>query len=113
MMRRFARAGHLVLYAANRFHGGTAARTRPIETNMLEVVLPGDPAANVYQQRCRRRLRRMLAAFERLGAELGLSEAVVVAQHPYWTPLAEALRDPLRLADRLRLHGRPFRFLHR
>ena len=42
-------ASHLVLYAANQFHGGAAARTRPIETNILEVVLPGDPAANVYQ----------------------------------------------------------------
>jgi glycosyltransferase involved in cell wall biosynthesis len=93
LMRQFARASHLVLYAANRFHGGTAARTRPIETNILEVMLPGDPAANVHhdvlgEDDC----ARMLAAMGRLASERGLSEAVVVAQHPYWTPLAEALR---------------------
>ncbi len=93
MMRQFARASHLVLYAANQFHSGAAARTRPIETNILEVVLPGDPAANVYQDTlaggdC----ARMLAAIERLGADLRLSQAVVVAQHAYWTPLAESLQ---------------------
>ena len=93
MMRQFARASHLVLYAANQFHSGSAVRMRPIETNILEVVLPGDPAANVYQNTltgddC----ARMLAAIERLGTELGLSQAVVVAQHAYWTPLADSLR---------------------
>ncbi len=110
LMRQFAKASHLVLYAANRFHRGTAARTRPIETNVLEMILPGDPAANVYQHMLSPEDRAgMLAAIERLGAELGLAEAIVVAQHPYWTSLAEALRPPVRLADRLRLHGRPRR----
>jgi O-antigen biosynthesis protein len=93
LMRQFARASHLVLYAANRFHGGTAARTRPIEANVLEMMLPGDPAANIYQHSLSRQdCARMLAAMEPLGAQLALSEAIVVAQHPYWTPLAEALR---------------------
>jgi glycosyltransferase involved in cell wall biosynthesis len=93
LMRQFARASHLVLYAANRFHGGAAARTHPIESNVLEMVLPGDPAANIYQHSLARDdCARMLAAMERLGADLGLSDAVVVAQHPYWTPLAESLR---------------------
>jgi glycosyltransferase involved in cell wall biosynthesis len=93
LMRRFARDSHLVLYAANRFHGGTAARTRAIDTNILEVMLPGDPAANVYRDALGEADRaRMLAAMERLSAERGLSQAVVVVQHPYWTPLAEVLR---------------------
>ncbi len=83
-----------MLYAANRFHGGTAARTRPIETNILELMLPGDPAVNVYHDALDESDRaRMLAAMERLVSERGLDEAVVVAQHPYWTPMAEALRD--------------------
>ncbi len=94
LMRRFAQAGHLVLYAANRFHRGARARVRPIETNVLEVFLPGDPAANVYQHDLAPVDRdRMVAAVARLADERGLSEAVVVAQHPYWTTLAEALRD--------------------
>jgi glycosyltransferase involved in cell wall biosynthesis len=94
LMRQFAQAGHLVLYAANRFHGGTAARTRPLETNLLEVMLPGDTAANINQHAlddCDR--ARMLAALERLAGDRRLSDAVVVIQHPYWTPLAESLRE--------------------
>ncbi len=94
LMRQFARAGHLVLYAANRFHGGTTARIRPIELNILEITLPGDPAANIYQHVLGESDReRMLAAMEQLASERGFDEAVVVAQHPFWTPLAESLRQ--------------------
>jgi hypothetical protein len=94
LMRQFARAGHLVLYAANRFHGGTAARTRPVASNILEVMLPGDDAANINQHALADRERcRMVAAVERLVADRGLSDATVVVQHPYWTPLAESLRE--------------------
>ncbi|MHB1556914.1 MAG: glycosyltransferase [Isosphaeraceae bacterium] len=94
LMRRFARTGHLVLYAANRFHRGTRARVRPVETNVLEILLPGDPTANVYQHDLAPADRdRMAAAVARLADERGLSDAVIVAQHPYWTPLAEALRE--------------------
>jgi glycosyltransferase involved in cell wall biosynthesis len=94
LMRQFAQAGHLVLYAANRFHGGTAARTRLIETNILEVMLPGDTAANINQHTLDEGDRaRMLVALERLTGDRGLSDAVVVAQHAYWTPLAESLRE--------------------
>jgi O-antigen biosynthesis protein len=93
LMRQFAQAGHLVLYAANRFHGGTDARIQPIETNLLEMMLPGDSAANIYHHVLREGdCARMIAAMDRLAADRGLSEAVVVAQHPYWTPVAEALR---------------------
>ena len=93
LMRQFARASHLVLYAANRFHGGTAARTSPIETNVVEMMLPGDPAASIYQHSLTREdCARMVAAMERLRNELALPDAIVVAQHPFWTPLAEALR---------------------
>jgi glycosyltransferase involved in cell wall biosynthesis len=93
MMRRFARESHLVLYAANRFHGGATARTRPIETNILEVTLPGDAAANVHHDALGAAdCARMLAAMAGLALERGLPGAIVVVQHPYWTPLAEALR---------------------
>ncbi len=96
LMRQFARDGHLVLYAANRFHGGTAARTRPIETNILELMLPGDTAANINQHALEDGDRlRMLSALERLAGDRGLAGAVVVVQHPYWTPLAESLRERL------------------
>jgi hypothetical protein len=94
LMRQFAQGGHLVLYAANRFHQGARARIRPVETNILEMCLPGDPAANIYQMLPTVPDRdRMLGALARLCAELDLSEVVVVAQHPYWTDLSEALRQ--------------------
>jgi glycosyltransferase involved in cell wall biosynthesis len=94
LMRQFARASHLVLYAANRFHGGTAVRTRPIETNILEVMLPGDPAASIYHDALGDADRaRMLAAIERLASDRNVIDAIIVAQHPYWTSLAEALRE--------------------
>ena len=112
LMRRFARSSHLVLYAANRFHGGTAARTRPIETNVLEVMLPGDPAANVYHDTLREDDRaRMLAAMERLASERGLSRAVGRRPAPVLDPAGRGVARAVRLADRLRLHGRPFRLL--
>jgi len=93
LMRQFARASHLVLYAAHRFHDGTDARLRPIETNLLEVFLPGDPAANVFQSLPPEiETRKMVAAFETLRGRIHLADAVIVAQVPYWTALAEALR---------------------
>lgn len=96
LMREFARASHLVLYAANRFHGGSEARARPIDTNVLEMVLPGDPATNIYQHAMAPVDReRMRVAIQRLANARGIKGAVVVAQHPYWTPLAEALRENL------------------
>ena len=94
LMRRFARSSHLGPLCREPLPRRDAARTRPIETNILEVMLPGDPAANVYQTTLGEDDRaRMVAAMERLASERGLARAVVVAQHPYWTPLAESLRE--------------------
>ena len=96
LMRCFAAAGHPVLYAASRFHGGHEARVRPIETNVHEVILPGDPATTIFRDTLADADRaRMLDAMARLASERGLSDAVVVIQHPYWTPMAESLRDRL------------------
>lgn len=96
LMRCFAREGHAVLYAANRFHSGHDVRLRPIEANVHEVILPGDPAATIYRDALADADRaRMLNAMARLASDRGLTDAVVVIQHPYWTPMAEALRDRL------------------
>jgi glycosyltransferase involved in cell wall biosynthesis len=94
IMRQFAREGHPVLYAANRFHRGQDVRTHLIETNVFEIALPGDPAANVYQMLpADSDVLSMVEAFERLRTSMNQSDAVVVAQLPYWSALAEALRD--------------------
>jgi hypothetical protein len=94
IMRQFAAGGHPVLYAANRFHGGREARPRLLETGVIEVAMPGDPAANVYQTLPSAiEVRDMVEAFERLRVDMNLTDAVVVAQLPYWADLAEALRE--------------------
>jgi len=94
IMRQFAKGDHLVLYAANHFHRGRDARIRPLETNIVEISLPGDPAANVYQRLPSEiHVRKMLEAFERPGAGLNLTGAVIIVQVAFWTALAEALRE--------------------
>ena len=94
MMRLCAHQGHRILFAANHFHRGTEARLSEIETNVQELILPGDPAANVYQSLpTQSDLARMVGAFEWLQQSRRLTDAVVVAQLPYWTALAEALRS--------------------
>jgi glycosyltransferase involved in cell wall biosynthesis len=94
LMRQFARQGHVVLYAANHFHRGGRARLRQIEDQILEVSLPGDPATNIYQMLpSNDSVARMSDAFAGLQSELGLSDCVVVIQHPYWTALSVALRE--------------------
>jgi glycosyltransferase involved in cell wall biosynthesis len=93
MMRQLARRNHAVFYAANRFHRGTAAKLRGIEPNVVEVMLPGDPVANVYQTLpAPADTARMLEAMATLKAEMKLNDVVIVAQLPYWTSLAVALR---------------------
>lgn len=94
LMRQFALRGHRVYYAANHFHRGTAARRRPVEPNVFETVLPGDPTANVYHQRpSPADTDRMADALSRMRETQGLGSAVVVAQLPFWTDLALRLRD--------------------
>jgi glycosyltransferase involved in cell wall biosynthesis len=96
-MRRFAQHGHSVLFAANHFHNGAEGRLRAIENNVQELILPGDPTANVYQSLpSQDDLRRMLAAFEMLRDQRRMNTVVVVAQLPFWTALAETLRARYR-----------------
>ncbi len=76
-------------------------------------MLPGPPDVNVYRELPSRGRRDAMAdAIDRLRVDGRLPpSAVVVVQLPFWTALAERLRETLRLADRLRLHGRPLGLL--
>jgi len=94
LMRQYARAGHRVYYAAFRFHAGGGMKAAPIETNVVEVSLPGPPGINVYGQVPQAEdVRRMLEAFAQLRRQQRITSAVVVVQLPFWTPLAERLRE--------------------
>jgi GT2 family glycosyltransferase/SAM-dependent methyltransferase/glycosyltransferase involved in cell wall biosynthesis len=94
LMRQFAAHGHRVFYAALGFCDGAAARLAAAERGVLEMTLPGTPGANVYAQLpTTEETQRMATAIDRLRKELGIASAVVVVQLPYWTALAETLRD--------------------
>jgi hypothetical protein len=93
LMRRFARRGHRVFYAANHLQNSRNVRLRPLETNIVEMVLPGDPTVNVYHQMpTPADIDRMADALARLHDEHRLADAVVVVQLPFWGALAERLR---------------------
>ena len=96
LLRQFARQGHRVFYAANHFHGGTGAKLRPVEPNVVELVLPGDPTINVYHQMpSSAHVDSMADALARLRHEQRLTDVVVVVQLPFWTDLAERLSNRL------------------
>lgn len=94
LMRRFAARGHQVYYAANHFQRGQIPRLQPVEPNLEEIVLPGDPAANVYHRMpTESEVERMALAVARLRDDRDIRDAVIVVQLPFWTALAERLRD--------------------
>ncbi len=94
MARRQAAAGHRVLYASFGFHRGNSARLSTCEPNVYEMELPGAPGTNVYQQLpSDDDVRRMVSAIDRLRRQRRITSAVVVVQLPFWTALAEKLRE--------------------
>ena len=94
MARRQAAAGHRVFYASFGFHRGNSARLSTCEPNVYEMELPGAPGTNVYQQLpSDDDVRRMVSAIDRLRRQRRITSAVVVVQLPFWTALAEKLRE--------------------
>jgi GT2 family glycosyltransferase/glycosyltransferase involved in cell wall biosynthesis len=94
LMEHYARRGHRVFYASLGFHEGAAAELSPILPDVFEMCLPGTPGASVYQQLpSPEDVGRMAAAIDRLRLERGIASAVVVIQLPFWTALAETLRE--------------------
>jgi GT2 family glycosyltransferase/glycosyltransferase involved in cell wall biosynthesis len=93
LIRQFAAHGHRTFYAALGFHAGAGADLAPLEANVFEMSLPGDPAINVYQKLpSAADVGRMAAAIDRVRLECRIGSAVVVVQLPFWTELAEQLR---------------------
>ncbi len=94
MARRQAAAGHRVFYASFGFQRGKTARLSPCEPNVYEMELPGTPGTNVYRQLpSDDDVRRMVSAIDRLRRQRRITSAVVVVQLPFWTALAEKLRE--------------------
>lgn len=92
--RQQATEGHRVFYASLGFHRGNAAELSTCERNVREMSLPGTVGANVYQELpSEKDLRRMVSAIDELRRQWRITSAVVVVQLPFWTALAEKLRE--------------------
>jgi GT2 family glycosyltransferase len=94
MMQELAARGHRVFYASLGFHSGAEAELSPLVPGVCEMLLPGTPGTSVYQQLpSPTEVERMAAAIDRLRATRRITSAVVVVQLPFWTALAERLRE--------------------
>ncbi|MFZ1937057.1 MAG: glycosyltransferase [Thermoguttaceae bacterium] len=91
---QFARRGHRVFYASLGFCGGKTVRLVRQRPGVFEMTLPGAPGVNVYRELpAEADVARMADAIDRLRVEGRLASAVVVVQLPFWTTLAERLRE--------------------
>ena len=94
LMRQFARHGHRVFYASLAFQAGDDAAVAAVAPNVFETILPGAPHTNVYGEiPSEADVDRMVEAVNRLRIERRITSAVVVVQLPFWTKLAEKLRE--------------------
>jgi GT2 family glycosyltransferase/glycosyltransferase involved in cell wall biosynthesis len=96
LMEQYARRGHRVFYASLGFCGGKSVQLSRQRPGVFEMTLPGPPGVNVYRELpSEGDVARMADAIDRLRAEGRLSSAIVVVQLPFWTALAEKLRERL------------------
>jgi GT2 family glycosyltransferase len=94
LMDQFARRGHRVFYASLGFCGGKAVRLSRQRPGVFEMTLPGPPGKNVYRELpSQDDVACMADAIDRLRIEGRLTTAVVVVQLPFWSSLAEELRE--------------------
>lgn len=94
LMRQFADHGHRVFYTSLHFRRSRSPQVLPVQRRIFEVTLPGPRGANVHQQLpSSHDIERMAAAIDRLRHKRHITSAVIVVQLPFWTALAEKLRD--------------------
>jgi GT2 family glycosyltransferase/glycosyltransferase involved in cell wall biosynthesis len=98
---QFADHGHRVFYVSVSFDGVStdgraAARLRRLRPHVYECRLPGPRGMNAYRSRLDGDAAdRWARAFESLGAEQGITDAVCLVQLPFWRPLVARLRQAL------------------
>ncbi|MCE5269484.1 MAG: glycosyltransferase [Planctomycetaceae bacterium] len=105
LMRHWSERGHRVFYASLQFHHGddviVSAATESGHNNLgapvpgvLEITLPGPLLTSIYAQLpAADHVDRMVAAIDRLRRQQRIAAAVVVVHLPFWTALAEKLRE--------------------
>jgi len=93
---QLAQRGHRVLYTSNSFrraNTGDEARTRPISHGIVEIELPVSQDINVYQDvPSESEIERWIQSFSALRRQLGMAEAVILVELPFWRGLATELR---------------------
>lgn len=96
LARRFAAAGHPVLYAALTF--GDELQCREVADGIEELRLPGPPGVNPYQNVLDRTAAvRMAEALAGAIRQRGIGAAACLVQLPFWQPLAELLKERLNV----------------
>ncbi|MEN6450151.1 MAG: glycosyltransferase [Thermoguttaceae bacterium] len=96
LMREWAARGHRVFYASVVFHDDCEARVRQVGNmpGVSEMALPSPRELNVYGHLpSAADVARMVAAIDTLRRQRRIAAAVVVVQLPFWTALAERLRQ--------------------
>jgi GT2 family glycosyltransferase/glycosyltransferase involved in cell wall biosynthesis len=98
IIRQFARNGHRVFYIRTTFHpvvpGHRPVLTQTVDSNVLEVRLPGPPDLNVYHHRPdAATVETWVQALDYLRWEAHVAEAVCIVQLPFWRALAVRLRE--------------------
>ena len=94
LLSQFARAGHRGYYLNIKLTAERDVLTRDFGERLWEVFLPGDPRAVIYTDEYpAKTLGRSLAALQRFCSERDITNAICLVQHPFWTPLAQALRS--------------------
>lgn len=97
LMSQFAAHGHRVFYVNTQFHAEVSeVGTRQIGKNILEIQLPGTPDRFIYSDTLTEDdLENARRALEAFAHRVGITEAIVVVQLPFWAPLARQMKDRL------------------
>jgi len=95
LLTQFARQGHRVFYLRTRFHGLDQRKVDVycIAERIFELGLPGSADTIIYHDDLSgTTLDRALNALREFIRQQDVAEAVCLVQHPFWEPLASALK---------------------
>ncbi len=94
LLARFAAAGHQAFYAGTRFHeAGPDIVVGALADGISSLSLPGPSSLVIYRDELADAdIEKLVEAFGRLRAALGIERAVVVVDLPFWRSLALELR---------------------
>jgi GT2 family glycosyltransferase/glycosyltransferase involved in cell wall biosynthesis len=96
MARQFAGAGHRVFYVSQKFTARKNVKIRPIEENIYELYLSGDPTVNVYKHQTSEYVRTKMAdSLDKFCLDSHCSTGILLVQLPFWASLAGEMRSRL------------------